>query len=127
MRVGSLRRFVGQLCSELATVSLLVFATQMVPGGSTATTSRSLGARPELEARRRRGIYYAIFLSFLDIGDSVSDWITAPIVQYLGLTWDNFSSVRQVASRHVVWFGLLCGECMCFTRRRCMCLHSPAQ
>ena len=89
--VCCLRRFVGQLCSELATVSLLVFATQMVPGGSTATSMSS--SSPEVEARNR-GIYYAVFLSFLDIGDSVSDWITAPIVQFLGLTWDNFSSVR---------------------------------
>ncbi len=103
-------------------MALLVFATQVVTSRGaaiittnnaatttnnaasihTATTTASgqdgaEAANVEAAAAsavRNRGLYYAVFLSLLDVGDSVSDWATAPIVKLLGLEWDNFRSVR---------------------------------
>jgi len=115
---SSLRRFIGQLCSELATVSVLVFATQMVPGGNSAHASKGEAAVVD---NRNRGLYYAVFLSFLDIGDSISDWITAPIVGLLGLVWTNFSSVSSKQCPFT------CGCCCCMPHNTALaCNLQPA-
>lgn len=39
---------------------------------------------------------YAVYLSFLDIGDSVGGWITAPVASSLGITASDLSNVGKL-------------------------------
>ena len=47
-------------------------------------------------ARQGGGMIYAIVLSFLDFGDSVSGWITTPIADALNITFTDYSRVPDL-------------------------------
>lgn len=90
---------VTSFANQLAFLPALVLATQ-----STALD--------------KAGIMYAIYLSFIDIGDSANEWIMAPIVRSLGITSSNFSRLSTLlyidAGCHIavilfiplVWFSM---------------------
>lgn len=86
--------FLGSVCGELATVALLVFATEACPG-SIVTRTGLVDTENDgfSKIHPMRGFSYAILLSLIDIGDSISDWFTAPIVSALGIVYGSFSNV----------------------------------
>jgi hypothetical protein len=65
--------FMGQL----AFIPLQVLATESTPS-------------------RQRLLAYAIYLSSLDAGNSVSDWITSPLVTLFGVSYDDYSGLFQL-------------------------------
>eukprot|EP00045_Choanoeca_perplexa_P008586 m.80602 g.80602 ORF g.80602 m.80602 type:complete len:546 (+) comp14553_c0_seq1:131-1768(+) len=60
---------------QIALVSGLVLATQACPMND------------------QTGFAYALYISFMDVGSSVSGWVTAPIVKALPITLTNFSKL----------------------------------
>eukprot|EP00043_Microstomoeca_roanoka_P004666 m.51116 g.51116 ORF g.51116 m.51116 type:complete len:619 (-) comp12594_c0_seq2:255-2111(-) len=46
--------------------------------------------------KEKGGLIYAILLSLLDFGDSVSGWITAPIASALHITFTNYSGLDKL-------------------------------
>ncbi|KAJ9447319.1 Folate-biopterin transporter [Diplonema papillatum] len=67
---SSLNSFV----SQLAFVPLEVVAVEQTP-------------------KDKRLLVYAIFLSIMSCGDSVREWVTAPIVEALGITYTDYSGL----------------------------------
>eukprot|EP00470_Lotharella_oceanica_P001368 CAMPEP_0170170660 /NCGR_PEP_ID=MMETSP0040_2-20121228/3653_1 /TAXON_ID=641309 /ORGANISM="Lotharella oceanica, Strain CCMP622" /LENGTH=195 /DNA_ID=CAMNT_0010410185 /DNA_START=56 /DNA_END=643 /DNA_ORIENTATION=- len=56
------------LSSAFSTLPLVVLATNRAPPG------------------KNRGLFYGLYLAALDLGDSIGDWATTPIVERLGIT-----------------------------------------
>ena len=44
----------------------------------------------------RNSFIYVLYLSFIDIGDSVSGWVTTPIINALDITLTNYSGLTQL-------------------------------
>lgn len=65
------------LVGQLAFIPLQVLATESTPS-------------------RYRLLAYAIYLSFLDAGNTVSDWITSPLVTLFGTSYDDYSGLFQL-------------------------------
>jgi len=63
---------IGGLFSSWALVPLLVLATNKAPDG------------------RRKGLFYSLYLAALDLGNSIGDWCTTPIVRALNISASNF-------------------------------------
>eukprot|EP00468_Gymnochlora_sp_CCMP2014_P000066 CAMPEP_0167742462 /NCGR_PEP_ID=MMETSP0110_2-20121227/1446_1 /TAXON_ID=629695 /ORGANISM="Gymnochlora sp., Strain CCMP2014" /LENGTH=340 /DNA_ID=CAMNT_0007626669 /DNA_START=615 /DNA_END=1638 /DNA_ORIENTATION=- len=59
------------IASAFSIIPLVVLATNHSPNG------------------KRRGLFYSLYLSALDLGNSVSDWATTPIIKLLGI--ENFA------------------------------------
>ncbi len=68
---SGIQAFFEGFVSALTLLPLLVLATENCPP-------------------RRRAVFYAMYIAAQDIGDSVSGWITAPIVTRLGITYSSF-------------------------------------
>ena len=64
--------------SQFVAVSLVVLAVERCP------------------ISRSSGVWYGVFLSCLELGNSVGGWITAPIVSSLKITYDDFSSLSDL-------------------------------
>ena len=64
--------------SQFVAVSLVVLAVERCP------------------ISRSSGIWYGVFLSCLELGNSVGGWITAPIVSSLKITYDDFSNLSDL-------------------------------
>eukprot|EP00730_Choanoeca_flexa_P013390 TRINITY_DN5262_c0_g2_i1.p1 TRINITY_DN5262_c0_g2~~TRINITY_DN5262_c0_g2_i1.p1 ORF type:complete len:476 (+),score=88.97 TRINITY_DN5262_c0_g2_i1:119-1429(+) len=63
---------------QIALVSGLVIATQACP------------------LDEQTGFAYALYISFMDVGDSVSGWVSAPIVKQLGITFTDFTNLSKL-------------------------------
>ena len=67
----------GGFLTQLAFVPLEVLATESAP------------AKDKVFA-------YAVYLSFLDLGDSIANWCTAPIVDGLGIAFPDFDNLAEL-------------------------------
>eukprot|EP00301_Raphidiophrys_heterophryoidea_P023432 c7327_g1_i1.p1 GENE.c7327_g1_i1~~c7327_g1_i1.p1 ORF type:complete len:599 (+),score=158.24 c7327_g1_i1:122-1798(+) len=70
------------LISQLAFMPLIILATVNCP-------------------RNKSGMFYGIFLSLIDVGDSASGWVTAPLVSLLGITstdWTRMSELTLICA-----------------------------
>eukprot|EP00754_Rhynchopus_humris_P038459 Rhum_TRINITY_DN21078_c0_g1::Rhum_TRINITY_DN21078_c0_g1_i1::g.173139::m.173139 len=65
------------LCGMPARILKDVLATEQTPRGS-------------------RLLYYAVFLSFLDIGASIREWVTAPLVKAFHVTFADYSGMTKI-------------------------------
>jgi len=95
---------VGGILSELAFLPKLVIATEVAAQLADARAAGQAGAAQ----------YYAVLITIIDMGDAISLQLSAPIVQALGITYDNFVRLPdlvgvQAASSAAVLFviGLL--------------------
>ena len=66
------------ILSQFVAVSLVVLAVERCP------------------VSRSSGIWYGVFLSCLELGNSVGGWITAPIVSALNITYTDFSRLSDL-------------------------------
>eukprot|EP00854_Cymbomonas_tetramitiformis_P019212 gene19212-22966_t len=67
----------GGMLYELAFIPLSVLAIERCPNSN-------------------KGMMYGVYLSFLNLGDSVSSWSTAPIVASLGITYTNWTPLGDL-------------------------------
>ena len=56
----------------------------------------------ESSPKSYRVVAYAAYLSILDTGDTVSDWITSPLVSYFGITYDNYEGLSSLTLVQIV-------------------------
>ncbi len=64
--------------SQFVAISLVVLAVERCP------------------VERESGIWYGVFLSCLELGNSVAGWITAPIVSALKITYSDFGRITDL-------------------------------
>eukprot|EP00938_MAST-03A_sp_MAST-3A-sp1_P004592 g4592.t1 len=74
----SIASVIEGVLSQFVAVSLVVLAVERCP------------------ISRSSGIWYGVFLSCLELGNSVGGWITAPIVNSLNITYDDFSNLSDL-------------------------------
>jgi len=60
------------MVTGLSLLPLLVIATQTSPNGT------------------RKGLFYSVYLSLLDLGSSIGDWATTPIILALQIKYGDY-------------------------------------
>jgi hypothetical protein len=77
---------------ELPSLGYAIFASVVTGGaGQIALVSGLVLATQACPMDDRTGFAYALYISFMDVGNSVSGWVTAPIVQALHITLTDFA------------------------------------
>ena len=74
----SISSVIEGVLSQFVAVSLVVLAVERCP------------------ISRSSGIWYGVFLSCLELGNSVGGWITAPIVSALQIQYNDFSNLSDL-------------------------------